>query len=131
MNCSVQTTDSSVVQPPQVPGKSNPFRFGLDRWRRRRVTIRIAVSLEYADGEKAISVPAHTVWVNDNEALLVTQQELPAGLRVELKQSFTGDRQAGCMVQSQLQRVDGFYAGIQFESPVPGFWHIVFPGSRL
>ncbi|HVB33893.1 MAG TPA: hypothetical protein VNJ52_05900 [Patescibacteria group bacterium] len=125
------TTDSAVIQPPQVLGKSSPLHFGLDRWRRRRVTIRIAVSLEYADGEKTISVPACTAWVNDEEALLVTQQELPAGLRVELKQSFTGERQAGHIIPSPLKQLDGFYTGIRFESPVPGFWHIVFPASRL
>jgi hypothetical protein len=126
----METADRVVVQP-QFPSGSNRLHFGLDRWRRRRVTIRIAVSLEYTDGGRSVSVPARTVWVNDEEALLVAQHELPAGLCVELKQSFTGERQASRVMQSQLKRTDGFYVGIRFETPAPGFWHIVFPASRL
>ena len=62
---------------------------------------------------------------------IAAQQELRAGVRVELKQSFTGERQAGRVSPSQLKRQDGFYIGFRSESPVAGFWHIVFPVTRL
>jgi hypothetical protein len=127
--CTVGTRDR-VVEPPQSTTPNSRLHFGLDRWRRRRVTIRIAVLLEYTDCGKSVSVPAHTVWVNDEEALLVSERELPAGLYVVLKQDFTGERQAGSVVPSQLKRNDGFYLGLRFDAPAPGFWHIVFPGSR-
>ncbi len=126
----METADKAVDKP-VAANIGSRFHFGLDRWRRRRVTIRIAVALEYKDGDQNVSVPAHTVWVNDEEALLVAQQELPAGLRVELKQSFTGERQAGSVSPSQLKRQDGFYVGFRFESPAPGFCHIIFPASRI
>lgn len=125
----MEIPEKAVTAPP-ASGNSGHFHFGLDRWRRRRLTIRIGVSLEYAENGRTVSIPAHTVWVNDEEALLVVSQELPAGLRVDLKQSFTGERQAGFVKQSPLKRADGFYVGFRFETPVPGFWHIVFPGLR-
>lgn len=123
-------TIERVVDSHQVPGSGNRLHFGLDRWRSRRVTIRIAVMLEYSDGNQTMSVPAHTVWVNDEEALLLTTQVLPNGSRCELKQCFTGERQVGRVSQSQLKRNDAFYVGFRFESPAPGFWHIIFPGAR-
>lgn len=130
MNRPVETIDKAAL-PPRGSNGSGRLHFGLDRWRRRRVTIRIAVTLEYSEGGQTVSVPAHTAWVNDEEAFLITQQELPAGLHVELKQSFTGERQAGRVSQSLLKRQDGFYVGVRFESPAPGFWHIIFPSSLL
>ena len=125
----METVERSVDSH-QVPNSGNRLHFGLDRWRSRRVTIRIAVTLEYSVNGQTLSVPAHTVWVNDEEALLLATQELPSGSRCELKQCFTGERLVGRVSQSQLKRNDGYYIGFRFESPAPGFWHIIFPGAR-
>lgn len=114
----------------EAPRNGSRQFFGLNRWRRRRVTIRIAVVLEFTENGQPASIPAHTVWVNDEEALLVAPQELPDGFRVDVRQKLTGERQSGRLTQEPQKRADGIYLSIRFDSPAPGFWHIVFPPAR-
>jgi hypothetical protein len=118
------------AEQPDTARTGNRQFFGLDRWRRRRVTIRIAVVLEFSENGQPASIPAHTVWVNDEEALLLAPQELPNGFRVELRQKLTGERQSGQLTQAPQKRPDGIYLAMRFDSPVPGFWHILFPPAR-
>jgi hypothetical protein len=126
----MERLDKQTVQPQAQRNETRSF-FGLDRWRRRRVTIRIAVSLEFVDSGQPTSIPAQTVWVNDEEALLLAPQELPSGLRLDVCQKFTSERQSGRLTQEPLKRPDGFYLAVRFDSVKPGFWHISFPSPRL
>lgn len=121
--------DNKQSSPPAATG----FRslFGFDRWRRRRVTIRIPVLLEFAENGELLKIPAQTLSVNDEEATLLVSRELTAGSRVDLQQEFTGERQSGRLIPASSKREDGFCIAVRFDSPKPGFWHISFPPPRF
>ncbi len=125
----METTEKAVART-ATPSSSGRLHLGLDRLRRHRLTIRIGVTLEYSERGQTVSVPAYTVWVSDREALVVAQESVPEGRSGELKIAFTGDRQGFRLSSVPAKHADGYCALLQFDSPVAGFWHIVFPQPR-
>ncbi len=125
----METTDKAVAQA-ATPILSGHLHLGLDRLRRRRLTIRIGVALEYSERGQTATVEGRTVWVSEREALVVTQERLPEGLKGELKVAFTGERQGFQVNSAAAKHADGYCSLVQFDSPVAGFWHIVFPPPR-
>lgn len=121
--------DKKQFSPPV--GASFRSLFGFDRWRRRRVTIRIPVLLEFEENGEPLKVSAQTLSVNDEEVTLLVSRELTASSRVDLQQEFTGERQSGRLIPANSKREDGFCIVVRFDSPKPGFWHISFPEPRF
>jgi len=100
---------------------------GEERRRSQRVLIRTDVTLHYVSQGKHISVSAHTLSVNDHGAMIVASRDLPAGTRLDLENMRTGQRQPCRIVRPPRETPEGIQIPVEFEAPVPGFWHISFP----
>jgi len=98
-----------------------------ERRRSQRVILRVAVKLHLnVDGKPSV-LRACTANVNDHGALLISPENFAVGARFVLEQESSHQRIACRVTRSPRTSPDGFQVAVEFEKPVPGFWHITFP----
>jgi hypothetical protein len=89
--------------------------------------IRVPVTLHYSVANKGVTVPAHTISVNDHGALLVCGRRVDAGTRVDLRNEQTRESVRGRITRAPQETPDGFLLPVEFESQKEAFWNISFP----
>lgn len=110
------------LQPKQgVPGE--------ERRRSQRVVIRVAVQLQITLQGQTSDVKAETVVVNDHGAMVLASRGFPLGTRLELTDQRTQKSSPCRVVRPPRETSEGFQLAVEFEKPLPGFWHIYFPPS--
>lgn len=100
---------------------------GEERRRSQRVLIRTAVTLRYVSQGRHVSVPAHTISVNDHGAMVIAARDLPVGTRLEIENIRTGQCQPCRITRTPRETPQGLQIPVEFDAPAPGFWHICFP----
>lgn len=111
----------------QPSRRSSSWVPGEDRRRSQRVVIRIAVLLHLALPNVPADLPAETVSVNDQGALLLCPKAIPGDTRFEIEHKRTGARQGCRVVRAPRETPEGFYVPIEFDAPAKSFWQIAFP----
>lgn len=100
---------------------------GEERRRSQRVIIRIAVNVYFIQMNRAETISAHTLAVNDHGALLLCSRSFPSGSSLEIENERTRERMKCKVTRSPQRTPEGFQVPVAFESASPGFWHISFP----
>lgn len=98
-----------------------------ERRRSQRVLLRIRTQIHFAANGGQTTVDATTVSVSPRGALLVLPKNLPIETRVVLEHSATRQRVACKVARAAKEMPDGFHTPLEFDSPAPNFWRIVFP----
>jgi len=102
---------------------------GEERRRSQRVIVRTPVTLHCQLSNKALSIRAETVAVNEHGAMLLCPRSLAAETKLEIHNDNTRQRVACRVTRTPRQTPDGFLIPLEFEKASPGFWHISFPPS--
>lgn len=100
---------------------------GEERRRSQRVLIRFEVALHIVTQGKESRLSAHTISVNDHGALLSCSRDLPAGTKLEIENTRTGERRPCRIVRRPRETPEGYQIPVEFEAAAPGYWHISFP----
>jgi hypothetical protein len=102
---------------------------GEERRRSQRVMVRIPVTLQMMPAGEKVTLPCVTVSVNDHGAMLLCQRTVAAGLKVEMQNERTGQKQNCRVTRTPIESEKGFLIPVEFTAPAPGFWHISFPAT--
>jgi hypothetical protein len=102
-----------------------------ERRRGQRVLLRIRANLHVALQGKTTTLNAATLSVTPQGAVVVVNQNLPAGTGLILEHG--GTKQCvGCKVaRPSRETAEGFHVPLEFDAPAPGFWKINFPPSDV
>lgn len=95
-----------------------------ERRRSQRVMLRVPVSLHLA-GRDALR--ASTVVVNDNGAMLLLEEPLPADTQFAIENQHTGRRMNARVTRAAQLTQEGALVPVEFESAAADFWSITFP----
>ena len=101
-----------------------------ERRRSQRVVIRIPVTLRSNVQDQLVSIPDHTVVVNDHGALLLSSRVFRAGERLELENHYTSQRKSCRVTRAPQETPDGFLVPVEFDTATKGFWEIFFPPTN-
>lgn len=117
---------SKVATPPgRAP--SNHAQAGKDHRHSQRVLLRVPAKIYVSLQGKLTTIEATTLSVNTHGAILVAKQSLPAEERVVLEHGTTHEKIPCRVTRAAHKLPEGFHIPIEFESPSPNFWRIVFP----
>ena len=98
-----------------------------ERKRSQRVLLRVRANIHVALKGKATTFQTSTITVHPQGALVVLKENLPVETRLVLEHGATKEKVA-CRVSKQAKEMPGgFHVPVEFDSPAPGFWKIVFP----
>ncbi len=125
-------TSARPFGPALVPDKSKqkgPIILQQDRRRVQRVMLRVPVSIHIALQGKETTLDATTMSVSNGGALVILNQSLPADSRLILEHGQTKERVACRVTRAPREMPDGSHVSVEFDSPAPNFWRIVFPPS--
>lgn len=100
---------------------------GEERRRSQRVLMRVRSDIHVALEGKPSTLSATTLSVNDHGALVLLQKSLPVDARLVLEHSATREKVACRVARTARWMPEGFHVAIEFDSPEPKFWGIVFP----
>lgn len=100
---------------------------GEDRRRSQRVLLRVRAQIHVAVEGKATTFEVETLNVNPHGALVIMRQSLIPGTRLVLENNTTRERVACKVVRQARESSEGFQVPLEFDSPAPQFWRIVFP----
>ena len=100
---------------------------GEERRRSHRVIIRVPLTLEITENNKAERITVHTVAVNIHGAMIVSQRLLGSGTKVLILNERTRERVEGRVTRAARESAEGFLVPIEFTTPSPNFWQISFP----
>jgi hypothetical protein len=117
----------SPVRP--IPGASTRQGAAAEAERKRsqRVLLRVRANIHVALKGKATTLQTSTITVHPQGALVVLKENLPVETRLVLEHGATKEKIA-CRVSKQAKEMpEGFHVPVEFDSPAPGFWKIVFP----
>lgn len=93
----------------------------------QRVMLRVPVSIHVALQGKETTLDATTMSVSSAGGLLILKQSLPADSRLILEHMQTKERVACRVTRAPREMPDGAHISVEFDSPAPNFWRIVFP----
>jgi hypothetical protein len=91
------------------------------------VLLRVRAKLHVALQGKSTTLEVLTQSVSPHGALVVVKQSLPVDTRLVLEHVGTHERVACKVVRSGREMSEGFHVPVEFDSPAPDFWKIVFP----
>jgi hypothetical protein len=100
-----------------------------ERKRSQRVLLRVRALIHVALKGKATTFETSTVSVTPQGALVVLKESLPAETRLILEHASTKEKVACRVTRPSKEMPEGFHVPVEFDSPSPGFWKIVFPPS--
>jgi hypothetical protein len=116
-----------VSEETQPSRRSSSLVPGEDRRRSQRVVIRIPVLLHVTLADVPADLPAETMSVNEQGALLLCPKAIPDDTRFEIEHKRTGVRQGCRVVRAPREVSGGFHVPIEFDAPAKSFWQIAFP----
>lgn len=100
---------------------------GEERRRTQRVLLRVRADIHVALQGKSATLEVLTLSVSPHGAMVVMNQGLPVETRLVLEHRGTHEK-VGCkVVRSAREMPEGFHVPLEFDSPAPDFWRIVFP----
>lgn len=102
---------------------------GEDKRRSQRVLLRVRANVFVALQGKPAAFEVMTLSVNNDGAMIVMAQNLPAETRLVLEHAGTKERVACKVARAAREMPEGFQVPIEFDSPMPDFWRIAFPPS--
>lgn len=100
---------------------------GEERRGSQRVLLRVHASIHVALHGKELTIDATTLSVSNHGALVVMKQTLPADAHLVLEHNMTRERIACKIARPAREVAEGFHIPLEFDSPAPNFWGIVFP----
>lgn len=104
-----------------------PVAAGEERRRTQRVLLRVRANIHVAVQGKSTTLEVLTQSVSPHGALVVLKQSLPVETRLVLEHTGTHERVACKVVRAGREMSEGFHVPLEFDSPAPDFWRIVFP----
>ena len=102
---------------------------GEDRRRSQRVLLRVRSNIHIALEGRPSTLSATTLIVNDHGALVLLQKSLPVDARLILEHTATRGKVTGRVARTARGMPEGYHVPIEFDSPEPKFWGIVFPAA--
>lgn len=112
------------MAPPESPSgnKKNPQR------RSQRLLLRVAViATRQPEGPKSKPEETETLAVNAHGALILLAPPVEEGEQFLIKNVRTEEEQLSKVVYLGLTEGGRLQVGIEFTSPAPEFWRVVFP----
>jgi len=103
---------------------------GEERRRSHRVIIRVPVALEVTMQGQKIKTNAITVAVNIHGAMVLCPRPFDAETIVEIRNERTHDRAASRVTRAPRESAEGYLIPLEFTTPTPNFWQIVFPPAN-
>ena len=100
---------------------------GEERRRSQRVLLRVRAKVHVALKGTPTTFEVTTLSVNAHGTLVVMGLNLPADTRIVLEHCATREKVACKIVRPPRETPEGFHTAIEFDSPAPDFWRIVFP----
>jgi hypothetical protein len=100
---------------------------GEERRRSQRVILRVPVILRITVAGKIVTVPAHTVSVNDHGAMLLCKRSFDAQIVVEMENDRTNEKIQCRVTRTPMENAEGYLVPVEFSKPAPQFWRISFP----
>ena len=89
--------------------------------------LRVGVKLHVSIEGKPNLIAAFTANVNDHGALLISPESFLPEQRFVLEHNQSCQK-IECRVTRKAQAgQEGFQVGVEFDRPMPGFWHVAFP----
>jgi hypothetical protein len=97
------------------------------RKRSQRVLLRVSANVHVMLKGKQATLETTTVSVHREGALVLMKHSLPPETRLVLEHRATKEK-IGCRVtRAAKEMAEGFHISVEFDSPAPDFWKIVFP----
>jgi hypothetical protein len=100
---------------------------GEEKRRSQRVILRVPVILRITVAGKIVTVPAHTVSVNDHGAMLLCKRSFDAQIVVEMENDRTNEKIQCRVTRTPLENAEGYLVPVEFSKAAPQFWRISFP----
>jgi hypothetical protein len=79
---------------------------------------------------QVIKTSAQTVAVNTHGAMVLCPRSIGAVSKLEIINERTRERVAAKISRAPRESPEGYLFPLEFEKPVPMFWHISFPPSN-
>lgn len=98
-----------------------------ERRRSHRVIIRVPLTLETTENDKAVQISVHTIAVNVHGAMIVSPRVFGSGATMQIRNERTRQRTEARVVRAARESAEGYLVPIEFTSPTPNFWQISFP----
>ncbi len=98
-----------------------------ERRRAQRVLLKMPVLVHVADSPKAIEGFTHTV--SASGAMIILREGIPQGTKFILENPKTQQRVEVNVVRPPQMNQGGSLVPVEFLSPAPQFWNIVFPSE--
>jgi hypothetical protein len=111
----VQSTNGTSVLHPE------------ERRRSHRVIIRVPLTLETTENDKAVQLSVHTIAVNVHGAMIVSPRLFGSGATIQIMNERTRQKTEARVTRAARESAEGFLIPIEFTSPSPNFWQISFP----
>ena len=96
-----------------------------ERRRAQRVLLRMPVVVHIANNPKAIEGFTHTV--SATGAMVILREGIPQGTKCTLENPRTQQKVEVSVVRPPQMNQEGSLIPVEFLSPAPLFWNIVFP----
>ncbi len=96
-----------------------------ERRRAQRVLLKMPVIVHIANNPKAIEGFTHTV--SASGAMIIVREGIPQGTKFILENPKTQQRVEVNVVRPPQMNQEGSLVPVEFLSPAPLFWNIVFP----
>ena len=96
-----------------------------ERRRAQRVLLKMPVIVHIANNPKAIDGFTHTV--SASGAMIIVREGIPQGTKFILENPKTQQRVEVNVVRPPQMNQEGSLVPVEFLSPAPLFWNIVFP----
>ena len=98
-----------------------------ERRRSHRVIIRVPLTLETTENEKAVQIAVHTIAVNVHGAMIVSPRLFGSGATMQIRNERTRQKAEARVTRAARESAEGYLVPIEFTSPSPNFWQISFP----
>lgn len=98
-----------------------------ERRRAQRVLLRIRVNIQVVGKEQVVEVTTHTV--SASGAMLILHDALAEGTKLTVENLKTQQKVEARVVRPPQMTHEGSLVPVEFTSPSPNFWGIVFPPS--
>jgi hypothetical protein len=106
---------------------AGPILLGEERRRSQRVILRVPVTVRMTVAGKVVVVPAVTVSVNDNGAMLLCKRSLDAQAIVDMENERTNEKIQCRVTRTPMENAEGYLIPVEFAKASPTFWRISFP----
>ena len=100
---------------------------GEERRRSQRVILRVPVILRLTVAGKIVTVPATTVSVNDQGAMLLCKRSFDSQAVLEMENDRTNEKTQCRVTRAPMENAEGYLVPVEFAKSSPQFWRISFP----